>query len=413
MANDPAHPPEPRPYPAPQRHAFVDAYGDPSLATNNDGVTGSFIVTAVIVGDVDVQELRRRFEEVRARHFGGGEMKSINVGKDDHRRARILTDLLTLNFKFLALAVDKGRVRKDGGLIYKSPFLKFVHRYLFESLYRAHPSLSMTVDNHGRQKFMDEFVAYIRREVHGDLFEKPAFKFADSKVEPLLQIADFISGALARVYDAKKVSPRAQEFTELMRTHALSVTTWPPKPRPPPPVRGEGTSHDHAVRDYCVHQSARALAEYSNTSDPNRAAQAAFLECLLFHFDWVSETEWVSTAVLQEAIKERLGHSLQEQQLRSSVVAPLRDEEVVIASSRRGYKIPASVEDLMSFVARTDATVYPMIQRLERARRNVHVVTNGAVDILQDERYAYLRAALATPPAVRPTGEDGDSPPDA
>lgn len=392
MTDVPASP-EVRPYPAPPRHAFVDAYGDPSLATEKAGVTGSFIVVAVLVDGNRTEALRREFNALRARHVGGGELKSKNVG-DDARRGRILEDLATLDFRFVALVVDKSRVHKDGGLIFKSPFLKFIHRSLFERLYRAHPSLVLTVDNHGRPAFMDEFMAYVRREVQADLFEKPGFRFEDSKAEPFLQLADFIAGSLARAYDVKKASPHAQRFLGLMRTHALSVITWPPRPRPAPEARPGDAAHDHQVRSFCVERAANFLAEHHDSCDPNRAAQVALLEHLLFHFDWVSDAEWVPTAALQDSIKERLGQGLQEQQLRANVVGPLRDAEVIIASSRLGYKIPASVKDLHSFVERTDTTVYPMLQRLERARRNVSLLTGGALDILQDGRYAYLRAAL-------------------
>jgi hypothetical protein len=187
--------------PAP-RHAFVDSYGDANLATEKDGTTGSFIIAAVVVPGDRVDGLRAAVDLIRARHFGSAELRSNKM--DDARRLRVIKDLCELDFAFVALAIDKARVSRDGGLIYKEPFLKYSHRVLFERLYRAHPDLRVVADEHGHPEFMEGFRRYVEAQASPDLFRRPTFGFAKSHSDPLIQVADVIAGTLARSLDPKK-----------------------------------------------------------------------------------------------------------------------------------------------------------------------------------------------------------------
>ncbi len=67
---------------------------------------------------------------------------------------------------------------------------------------------------------------------------------------------------------------------------------------------------------------------------------------------------------------------------------------MLIASSHRGYKLPASVSDIGDFVDRTDTVVHPMLNRLARARDTVRRLTGGRVDVLAAPRYDLLRRAV-------------------
>ncbi|OJH35154.1 DUF3800 domain-containing protein [Cystobacter ferrugineus] len=391
---------------AARKHAFVDEYGDPSIQVEKDGVSTYYIVTAVLIDEENLEPARSEVSAIRARHFGKGEMKSSGVGRDDARRCRVLKELARLPFRFVSLVVDKRQVRKDSGLIFKQPFIKFVHRQLFEKLYRAHPDLVMLGDKHGHKKFMDGFEGYVRRNVEQDLFRRPTFSFGDSKEEPLLQLADFITGTIGRLYDPKRETAAAADFIELLRDNATLVLTWPPEDRPIASLGGGGTKADRAIREYCLRQVFGFLAKHSAPQCPSEAAQVAVAEHLLFHFQSISETEYVPTGRLREFLIERgIAKFEEQQQFRSGVIAKLRDQGIILASSSKGYKIPASVRDLMDFVERTDTVVHPMIGRLERARTSVRLLTDGAVDIIGDDRFEYLRVLLDRGPLTkRPAG---------
>jgi hypothetical protein len=383
--------------------AFVDEYGNPNLRVETEGVSTYYIVTAVLLPAHQVPATREAADAVRAKYFGHGEMKSNSVGRNDKRRLRVLHDLVELPFQFVSLVVDKQRIRQDSGLKFKKSFIKFVYRQLFQKLYCTHPDLLMVADDHGRDSFMDGFRDYVARHVERDLFRRPHFEFRTSRAEPLLQVADFVTGTVARLYDPKTSSPRSPEFVELLRPKVMVVLAWPPADRPVATLGGEGIPADRKIREYALGRVIALLANAPNTSEPEETAQYVVAERLLFVFQFMSENKYVSTAKLRKYLADQGIRGFDDlQQFRSRVIAPLRDRGLLIASSPKGYKIPASVSDVMDFVQHTDKVVYPMIRRLERARDSIRLATDGAVDIIGEEQFTYMRTLLDQGPLDKP-----------
>ena len=71
------------------------------------------------------------------------------------------------------------------------------------------------------------------------------------------------------------------------------------------------------------------------------------------------------------------------------VIAPLRDEGVIIASSSHGYKIPISVEDIKTYLNSTHTIVSPMLHRIGICRALIQQQTRNQLDVLDDP--AFLR----------------------
>lgn len=383
------------------KHAFVDAYGDPGLDIEKDATTAFFIVAAVLVDGERVGSVYAAAEEIRQKHFQKGPIKSSAVGDNDKRRLRVLADLMALPIRFAAVALDKQRVLKDGELLYpglkfKGSFVKFIHSQLFDRMYERHPGLQVLADGTGRVEFMEEFRRYVLGGVsgrQGDLFAKPGFAFERSTDNVLIQVADFIAGSLARIYDHKKFSSRAEDIHRALQPNALYVTDWPKRFRNPPPLKRAASEHDENVRRFCLERVQDFIAEHLDTEDPDVKARTAALEYLLFRYEWAGEDAWTPTEKLQEYLAEVCAEPPSAHNIRSKMIAPLRDNRVILASSNRGYKIPASIDDVVQFVERTDSVVVPMLRRVETARQAIKDLTGG-YDILSQERFAALREAL-------------------
>lgn len=104
--------------------AFIDESGNHDLNVEKNGTTDYFLVAAIILNESDIDKVTIEAENIRTRHFQTGEIKSNGIKNNDQhqRRIRILSDILTLDFKFYALAVRKSDVFKDSGLQYKQTF---------------------------------------------------------------------------------------------------------------------------------------------------------------------------------------------------------------------------------------------------------------------------------------------------
>ncbi|WP_256584364.1 DUF3800 domain-containing protein [Pseudomonas sp. Irchel 3F6] len=137
-------------------YAFVDESGNSDLNTLNGGSTGFLIVCSILVAEKDLEDAYAQAEALRKRHFQTGEIKSSNLKpKDSDRRARILNELADLPFRLYFTVVDKSQIRKDGGLRFKTSFIKYVNGLLYERLFSAYPDLQMIVDEHGGQEFQE------------------------------------------------------------------------------------------------------------------------------------------------------------------------------------------------------------------------------------------------------------------
>lgn len=376
--------------------AFVDEYGDPRLATEEPSASTHFIITAIIVDARALDAVRNAADGIRARHFQKGEMKSSLVKSDDNRRARILQDLVPLDFHFYSLAVDKSELRKDGGLAYKTSFLKFIHGALYNTLYRRFPNLAVIADEYGRPEFMQGFIRYVKDNKIPDLFRNSDFHFHPSKTEPLLQVADFLTGTLARVFDPKKLSPQANRFLEILEPKTLRIEEWPPTPRVirPDIFDKSDSPHDYTIRNYCLNQAAHFFADHKAPKADEVQYQVEALKHLLYVFRFINSQKYVATVELLAALTDAGLPPIDTHSLRTNVIAKLRDAGVILASSQQGYKIPYGISDIRDFVEHGERIVVPMLNRIQTAREHILTMTKKEVDILSGDKYEKLRELL-------------------
>ncbi len=73
------------------------------------------------------------------------------------------------------------------------------------------------------------------------------------------------------------------------------------------------------------------------------------------------------------------------------LIAKLRDEGVIIASSPKGYKIPSKVEELYDFINHGTTIIMPMLDRLKKCRDNIMIGSNGELDLFKNSEYRTLK----------------------
>lgn len=377
-------------------HVFVDEYGDANLDISKSGVSTKYIVAALCVRDRDLDKARADCEAVRQKNFQGGEMKSSAIASNDGRRIHILRALSELDTFVIAYCANKDLLDAGTGLAFKKSFIKYFARQLYERVARCSAEIKVVADQHGGSQFQDELKSYLEGKFRTDLFSLTQFNFVDSKDEVLLQASDFYAGTLARVYDKKKRSERSDELLAILRDR-VSITLWPGGIETGSiPPKEHMNEDDELIRQYCMRR-ARAyleLAAQRPVEDREEQAKAVFLDILLANHTLGEPDSFVPTSVLLREISAALGEPCSQHRLRSSVVAKLRDADVIISSCAKGYRIPTSIADLREFAAFANSQIPPMVTRLERARKGVREATQGRVDMLQGEDLRGLRGLV-------------------
>jgi hypothetical protein len=378
------------------QYAFIDEFGDSSLVTGKDGVTNFFIVTAILVDQDLLPQIEKDVENVRKKYFKESEIKSNKVGKNDKRRLQILDDLSDLDFHIYSLVVDKNEIQKDSGLKYKKSFLKFLNGQLYKKLYSTYPDLHVVADEQGRSEFKISFEKYLKENHIPDLFYRADFKFEDSRSNPMIQVADFFSGTIARLYEPGKKTIGREDFFRAVDGKILLIEEWPPKWEAYRDVirRPDDKEGDLFIRTQAMHRAKLFIESHDDHDDPDILLQLRTLKHLLYQYKFVDSERYIPTRALIEHLKASNFGDIKEHYLRSKVIGPLRDYGVIIASSNKGLKIPSCLGDVVDYVDRINDIVQPMLNRLETARRQFLMASKNRIDIVSDPKFEKLKKYL-------------------
>lgn len=378
------------------QNVYIDEYGDANLEVAKEGVSSIYILTAVIVDNEIVDEENNKVLGIIKKYFPNGELKSSSIGKNINRRLKICEDLLSVNYHFYSIVFDKNEIRKDSGLQYKKSFIKFLNKQMYETLYSNLANLDIYADEHGTSDFMTSFEDYILNVIKENLFEKRNFQFVNSANYAFVQIADFISGSLARYYDSKKFQKEAKVFIDLIKDKSLRIDEWPIKYnlKSSPVATHTNYDYDPMIVEHAIRQAEIFISKNENKNDPDMELQIRILKYLLFNFKFVDPKEYISTKSLIEHLSTTLNQEISSQRLRLSVIAKLRDSNVIIASSASGYKIPHNINDINDFVEHTNSVVFPMLERISKARKQYLFISKNSLDILSSKRFERLRILI-------------------
>ncbi|WP_157976801.1 DUF3800 domain-containing protein [Parahaliea mediterranea] len=376
--------------------AYMDETGNPDLDTSKGGASSHFLIAAVIVDEHQNTAFVEAAEALQKKHFQGSEIKSSNVrAKGGHsRRIKILRDVLELNFKFYALAIDKDRINKDSGLQFKKSFIKYLNGKVYGSLFQHYADINVIADETGSPEFSQSLKTYVEKNHIPDLFVESRFELVPSKNYVGVQIADFIAGSLAQMYEGKANAALKEICLEMISTHSVGVDEWPIRfsRRFNSDTTTEGM--DRAIKDYAFNQAQIYLERNRNNHDDEVKWQICVLEFLLFQSHWNDALDYVPTHALKSHLRESGYEGISDHILRSSIIAKLRDSDVLIASSNKGYKIPVQFSDMYDFAVRVDSQVVPQLQRLRKARKNLLMATSNELDILKGPNFVNLVAFL-------------------
>lgn len=376
--------------------AFIDEFGNENLEVGKPGVSDLFIITAVICGDPAIELLEREVESVRKIHFQTGEMKSSTVGNDHLRRHRVLSALMKTGIKYTTLVINKAEIDKTSGLGFKKSFRKFLPGLIYSRLYKTFSNLTVICDKHGRDSFMNSVCNYVISKKKSSLFENQEFVFADSKDHALIQAADFISGTWSKILDPTIASDIRTLLKDEVKHNAIFVDHWPPSPQSIFAQTDINSYLNNVVRQQCYQLVQGYIADHIDTSrlndeDANEMElRLAALRYLLYQNDVLDNNDFIYAKRIIAYLKDIDLGELTPRRFAGSVISPLRDSGVIIASGSKGYRIPTTVEDIIEFARTTGDKVVPMIARLGKARDQILLASNRSLNIVDNAGYEVI-----------------------
>ncbi|GGB84004.1 DUF3800 domain-containing protein [Dyadobacter sediminis] len=380
--------------------AFLDYWGNNSLDFKNKSntrkkVSTHFIVTALIIPKQQLSEVSEVVHNVQQKYFTNGRIDTRMTGNNHKLRKQILEELATAPFQIFALIVDKRQLVSEG-LRYKGSFYKFMHGLADRELFRVFPDLEMmAAAEQESDSFMSGFIHFVQQTHIPNLFNESAFGFVQVSHEEILQAAGYLADTLARCYDEAVLSDQRREFVQVLQPRLLTIRFWPDVFLPDlVRTNAEGSGFNKTLAELSVNKASDFLQQKAPSQTLHIMDQHTTLSYLLFHFRHINPLRYISSFELMEHIKTRHSRPVSLHYFQTKVIAPLRDAGVLIASSSRGYKLPACEADLYDFVNHSNAIIEPMLSRVRKFRDSIRAATNGELDVLASEEYSLIRKGI-------------------
>jgi len=369
--------------------AFADEFGNNSFEFDTQGT--HFIVATVICKNENLEKLKEDIDAIRKKHgFQTGEMKSSGVAQNHARRKRVLEDIAKLDIAIYAVIVDKRKLNGKGFAIKKS-FYKYLNNLVYKELFRTFPKLELHVDEHGGNDFMREFKKYVEKNHEMNLFSGSEFNIQNSKQSYFIQVADFVAGTLGYIFDENKQSENSKDFLDLIQPKIASLDFFPNDYSfKELQDTNLDENFDPKIASVC-YQRIKSFLENETGTDQQKVDQINFLKLLLLFQRANIKNRYISTKEIFSHLNQSRHEILKQEYFRSKVVGNLRDQGILIASGKDGYKIPSSTKDLDSFINHGKRIVLPMLNRIKEAREAIKLATQNELDILDKEAFEELK----------------------
>ena len=376
---------------------FIDESGDKSIHYEKSGVTTYFVVSAIIVDENSVVNVRDEFQRIASKHTQAPEIKSnARAFQKIEKRIELLEEIANLDFRIYSIIVDKRKIFEDSGLQFRNSFYKYVNGLLDRELYDYYPYLELISDQHGTENFMEGFISYVEQNhKQTELFKGPTFSFNDSKNEPLIQLADFIAGSIARCYEPDKVDPRNKEILEILDKKILHLREWPEIPlKFFGKVENEDEEYNQELVDFIFFRINEFIYANQETTNPDIKNQLICLQYLIFRFKKNPYSYVYSDEIIDRINVREI--NITKRVLNKDIIVKLRDSKVLITSSTNGYKIPCCKADIIRFYNNYSSKIIPMIETIGKVDIVIKNATSGNINLLENEEYLLLKNLITT-----------------
>lgn len=371
--------------------AFADEFGNNSFDFENQG--SHFIIASVIMNQDELNEIQIQLEEIRKRFFQTGEIKSSKVKDNHNRRIVILRELKKVNFSVYAVVIDKRKLFGEG-FKYKQSFYKYLNGILYKELYRTFPQLELKVDEHGGNDFMRSFKKYVEKNHIRNLFAGSDFHIQKSHNDLGVQLADLMAGTLGYIFDELKKSDKSSEFAELINDKLISLNQFPKEYKSEEFSEKETFSeYDDTIATLGLNRAFDFIDKTTGNTPDNRD-RINFLKLLLLYHQSNHPRKFTTSTEFVRHLNVNRHKSLSKEQFSSKIIGHLRDKGILIASSRDGYKIPTSANDMKKFINHGKSIVLPVLRRIEECRNAILLATTNKYDILDDPEYQKLKELI-------------------
>lgn len=377
-------------------YAYIASTGNYGFQFDLDGVSSHMTVTAVLIPESRLGVLKDHVNEIIRANFTLEDKLAEPDSLSPGLRCRILEELLADEFNIFSVVADKIKIYDTIGSIQKEAFYKFIHNLVHKELRHGFRKLAIcgkegAKKEETRNEYLESFLRYVQaNEDVPDLFGEREFYLEENNEAALVWLAEFINHAIASLYEAEK-RKEAPNYLKILDKKIIRIEHYPKDLTDSITEKGGTGTYNNRIIKICQEHMQQFLDKYKNTEEEDRLNQIIVLKYLSFRFLNFNTASYIPTGELIGNLRYRTGKNVSMQYFRTRIIAKLRDEGVIIASSPKGYKIPSREEELYDFINHGTSIIMPMLARLKKCRDNISQGTDGELDLFDNTEYKNLK----------------------
>lgn len=364
-------------------YIFIDEYGTPAL---NEDESPYFIYTGVIIDSSLIKKARETLKEVSQKFNQGSFIKSNRIKNNEkgHRKRLNILNAFHENFahSVYSLIIYKKELYSPGfnnKRTYIQFFINFFrkrcfpHAELFENT-----CLHIVFDKTGSPEFQENLRRYMNQHFPtGDLFTGHTFETKDDiNEEPLLQIADFYSGCIGRMFCDRIPEEQSRELYEVISDYIFC--DFFPRNRVNYLYTSENS--DYEFNQELLNIAIESAQVYLNLPDASPEGK----EIVNYFLD--ENKFFPHYAITSQQIYNRLAARNMHVGDAITEIAHLRDHGVLIVSpsNQLGYKLPCNFEEVKKYYNRVLNNITPQLRRLNKLNELIAKNTVNKTNILSE-----------------------------
>jgi len=363
-------------------YIFIDEFGNSHLDLSKSGTFSHFIYTSIIIDEKLIEKARQVRSDICQKFRLGPDIKSKNIKvKDFDKRLQILEYLIdNLDFHIDVLIIDKSRIDSIG-LLDKRTFYKYFQKTFVRKYNERFESFSIFADAVGTdfKSELQDFV--IVNGIDRDLFNPDrAFELTDDKTgEKLVQLADFVSGCLGKIFCLSHSSPRAKEIYDKLHQR-LSVDYFPYETSQSFYLDTSNKAFDGIIRD----MNFQSVYKYLEKENNNKYEHIRLLEYLQLQ-NQIDSLRLVPTHELLAYLQKFYpNYTIDKLRL---LVRDLRYDGLLIIShsGKPGYKLASSYQDIYQNFNHFLKYVIPMLQKVQAMNKSLSANSMNKINPIEKD----------------------------
>ncbi|MDA8956433.1 DUF3800 domain-containing protein [Flavobacteriales bacterium] len=348
-------------------YIYFDEYGNTHLDTESkSGTFSHFIYTAIVIDENNLEKAIDIRQKVSDNYRQGSPLKSSKKLPID-KRLKMITEFNELDFGIFSLVIDKRKI-DNKNLEDKKTFIKFFQRLFLKQFVNRYKNFEIYFDKTGDKAFKESLYNYVNKRIFSPTLFEPDRKYiiADDKYEePLIQIADFFSGCVGKIYCVSHKDKDADKIFDAINKKLfvdfLPFTTSNYLGN----YSEDLDANDKKIREFCLNLTIEYLKTKKCTIE-----ESELLKHLLLIFK-TNPNKLAETYELVNVLK-RINLKIEKEQIRE-IISSLRYKGILVVSieGKYGYKIPNKKNDLVGYYNRYLKSIIPMLTKINIANNAI------------------------------------------